>query len=214
MRSSRLALPSPPADVVTLSLPERRRSSETLPGWSCAALSGRFVEISSAGETAAITAAAGLILDAQLLGEPACWIAVGNSIFFPSDFAASGIDLEALPVIRVGDAVSAARVAERLLRSGGFGAVVMDLGRDINMRIPVQSRLAALAKKHHTVVVCLTNKPSELPSLGPLVSLRVEAHVSKTGFNRFSWALHVLKDKRRGQSWQHQEVCRGPDGLC
>ena len=110
--------------------------------------------------------------------------------------------------------IAAACAAERLLRSGGFGVIVMDLGSDINMRISVQSRLAALAKKHQTVVACLTCKPADLPSLGPLVSLRVETRLHKTDFNQFSWKLQVLKDKRQEKGWQHQEVCRGPDGLC
>ena len=74
--------------------------------------------------------------------------------------------------------------------------------------------LAALAKKHHTTLVCLTQKEPAVPSLGPLVSLRAQGVIDKTGFNRFTWELEILRDKRRGLGWRHTEVCRGPDGLC
>ena len=38
-----------------------------------------------------------------------------------------GIDLDALPVVRVPDARAAGRAADHLVRSGGFGLVVIDL---------------------------------------------------------------------------------------
>ncbi|MDH3217536.1 MAG: DNA recombination/repair protein RecA [Candidatus Krumholzibacteria bacterium] len=183
-------------------------------GWSLDSLCGRFLEISSSGQTVSITAAASLILDSHQRGEPAAWVAVGGSTFFPPDFAECGIDLRALPVIRVPHTLSASRVADRLLRSGGFGAIVLDLGTDIDMRIAVQVRLAALAKKHHTTLLCLTQKEPAAPSMGPLVSLRAQGALHKTGFNRFTWELEVLRDKHRGLGWRHTEVCRGPDGLC
>ena len=183
-------------------------------GWSLARLCGRFVEISSAGQTVSITAAASLILAAQLRGEPAAWVAVGDSTFFPPDFAASGIDLNALPVVRVPHTLAASRVADQLLRSGGFGVMVLDLGSDIEMRLAVQVRLAALAKKHRTALLCLTQKEPAVPSLGPLVSLRAQGRIRKTGFDWFTWELEILRNKRLGLEWSHSEVCHGPDGLC
>jgi recombination protein RecA len=205
-RTNGAYLPSAPT---TTTVPDRAPG-----GWSLDSLSGRFLEISSFGQTVSITAAASLILDSQLRGEPAAWVAVGGSTFFPPDFAQCGIDLESLPVIRVPHGLLASRVADRLLRSGGFGIIVLDLGSDIDMRIAVQVRLAALAKKHRTTLVCLTQKEPAVPSLGPLVSLRAQGAIDKTGFNRFTWELEILRDKRRGLGWRHTEVCRGPDGLC
>ena len=183
-------------------------------GWNLETLSGRFVEISSWGQTSAMTAAASLVHEAQLCGEPAAWVFADDSTFFPPDLAESGIDLNALAVIRVPHAVSAVRAADTLLRSGGFGVLVLDLSNDVQMRMAVQVRLAALAKKYRTTLVCLTRKEPAVPSLGPLVSLRVQGIIRKTGFNRFIWELQILRDKRHGLGWTHSEVCRGPDGLC
>jgi recombination protein RecA len=181
-------------------------------GWSLDSLGGRFLEISS--QAVSITAAGSLILDAQLRGEPAAWVAVGGSTFFPPDFAACGIDLESLPVVRLPHLLAASSATDRLLRSGGFGVIVLDLGNDSDMRLAVQVRLATLAKKHHTTLVCLTRKEPAVPSLGPLVSLRAQGAIHKTGFDRFTWELEILRDKRRGLGWRHTEVCHGPDGMC
>ncbi|MFQ5511140.1 MAG: recombinase A [Candidatus Krumholzibacteriia bacterium] len=189
--------------------PERGQA----PGaWSLDTLAGRFLEISS--PAVSMTAAASLILDSQHRGEPAAWVTVGDTTFFPPDFAATGIDLQSLPVVRVPHLLPAARAGAELLRSGGFGVIVLDLGSEIDMRIAVQARLAALARKHHTTLLCLTHKEPAVPSLGPLVSLRAQGVIHKTGFDRFTWELDVLRDKHRGLGWRHTEVYRGPDGLC
>ena len=104
-----------------------RLPSPTLTGWSLESLSGRLVEISASGETAALTATCDLVLQAQLKGEPSAWITLLDSSFFPPDAACSGIDLDALPVVRVPDPSAAARAADKLTRSGGFGLIVVDL---------------------------------------------------------------------------------------
>lgn len=207
--------PVPWLDTASTPATGRQPAPEREPGrWSLDTLSGRFLEISSHGQTISITAAASLVLQAQLNGEPAAWITAGESTFFPPDVAEWGIDLDSLPVIRVSHALSASRAAEELLRSGGFGVIILDLENDTDMRIAIQARLAALARKQQTTVLCLTQKEPAVPSLGPLVSLRAQGTLRKTGFNRFTWELQILKDKRRGMGWRHAEVCRGPDGLC
>jgi recombination protein RecA len=78
----------------------------------------------------------------------------------------------------------------------------------------VQSRLAGLAKKHRSVLLCLTRKKRDEPSIGSLVSLRGVTRVKKTGFDRFTWEINVTKDKRRGPGWSYAETLRGPEGLC
>jgi len=181
--------------------------------WNLSTLAGRLTELSSPAAGAVLTAAVALVREAQLHGEPAAWITTGLSTFFPPDVAASGVDLDALPVVRSADTRSAIRAADHLLRSGAFGAVVVDLGEHHNIRMSVQSRLAGLAKKHRTALVCLTRKRSDAPSIGSLISIRGEATSSKKTFNRFAWSIEVVKDKRRGPGWRHAGECRGPEGL-
>ena len=190
-------------------------SREPVPSeWNLDLLSGRFAELSSEGETASISAAVSIVLEAQKRGEPAAWVAVGLSSFFPPDVAASGIDLDSLPVIRVVNALSGARAADWLLRSGAFAVVTLDLGTDWQMQLPVQARLAALAKKNRTALLCMTKKRRDAPSIGSLVSIRGEARAQKTGFDKFTWEIHILKDKRRGPGWSYEEESRGVEGLC
>jgi len=187
---------------------------QTGPDWKFENLLGRFVELSGPAASATLTTTAALILQAQLLDEPVAWVAVCESTFFPPDFAASGVDLGALPVIRINDLRKAVRVADRLLRSGGFALVVMDLGTQNVLQTSAQTRLAALAQKYNAALLCLTRKEPESPSLGSLVSSRASVCRARTDFNRFECELRVVKDKRRGPGWRRKETCRGPAGLC
>ena len=194
--------------------PRRRLGREAPRAWNLSLLAGRLTEISDSGAAPALTAAASLILQAQQRGEPAAWIGFGNSIFFPPDLVEWGIDLEALPVVCVPDALAAFRAADQLLRSGAFGLVVLDLKAEARMHMAVQSRLAALARKHRTGLLCLTRKKRGAPSLGPLVSLHGEGRITRTAFSLFDWEIRVVKDKRGAPGWSHTESCRGTDGLC
>jgi recombination protein RecA len=154
-----------------------------------------------------------LVLETQERGEPVGWVTGAESAFYPPDVAQGGIDLAALVVIRVRASESIARAGEKLLRSGGFGLIVLDLG-SADIPMPLQSRLTGLAHHHHTALVCLTAKEPRAFSLGSLVSLRAHAAKKRTFENRFACALRVLKDKRRGPTWKHEELYFGPAGLC
>ena len=181
--------------------------------WTLPEVAGRLVEISAAGASAALTIAFGLVLEAQRRGEPVGWVTSAISSFYPPDVAENGIDLAALVVVRLAGADGIARAGEKLLRSGGFGLVVLDLGAaDIPM--PLQTRLTGLAHRHHTALACLTEKERRSFSLGSLVSLRVQAEKKRVVESRFTCTLCVLKDKRRGPTWSHEEFYSGPAGLC
>jgi recombination protein RecA len=181
-------------------------------GWTLADLAGRLGELSGSGATAVLTLAFALVLEAQHQGEPVAWITTTESSFYPPDAAEGGVDLDALLVVRVLDARGAARAADRLVRSGAFGLVVLDL-RSAEVPTPLQMRLAGLAQKYQTAVLCLTEKGDAAPSLGSLVCLRVHAQRKKLSKDQFSCELTVLKDKRRGPTWKYTEGCRGPAGL-
>ena len=180
--------------------------------WSRDALAGRLVEVSDPGEGAPLTMAFSVVLDAQRRRETVAWVTSRESVFFPPDAAATGVDLESLAVIRLPDPSCVARAADRLLRSGAFGLVVLDLGTgDVSM--PLQARLLGLAERHDAAVVCLTEKQRGAPSLSSLVSLRVEAKRRRIGDGLFAWAVESVKDKRRAPGWVHEEWRRAPPGL-
>jgi recombination protein RecA len=182
--------------------------------WGLDALRGRLVELSARGATATLTTAIELVLEAQHAGEPVAWMTFGNATFYPPDVADSGVDLAALVVVRATDTTAAARAAERLLRSGGFGLVVLDFGGGGAVELPIahQGRLITLAQAHDAAVVCITDKPSDAGSLGSLVSLRAEAFRLRDRDRGYDVTLRALKDKRRGPGWSRTIKLRGPAG--
>ncbi len=210
--SSELSLVPPQGVVLARDLVHL--SSPASEAWGLDRLAGRFVELAGAAATAALTACASLVLETQQRGELAAWIAGTRSTFYPPDFAASGIDVEGLPVIRIGDTRSAARAADTLIRSGSFALIVLDLGSDARFSLGMQSRLTGLAKHHHTTLLSITRTLRRSAPGGSLVSLRAETEKKRVDFDRFACELRVLKDKRRAPGAAQTEICRGPDGLC
>lgn len=197
--------------------------------WGLAAMRGRLVELSARGATATLTTAAELVLEAQRAAEPVAWVvpwSLGHSsraaTFYPPDLVDTGIDLAALVVVRAPSTIAAARAAERLLRSGAFGLVVLDfasvdLEANRAQRLPDQvlGRLVSLAQSHDAAVLCLTDKTAETGSLGSLVSMRAEAMRlrSSSGNHDFEVTIRALKDKRRGPGWSKRGKACGPAGM-
>jgi len=199
--------------------------------WGLEPLSGRLVEISGHRASANLTVAFGLVLEAQSQDEPAAWVTLAQSTFFPPDAADSGIDLSRLAVVRVSDGTAACRAVVELTRSGGFGLVVLDLGpgalqeklekrpprtqrlrrKRENLSVPFITKLVGLAQKTSTAVVVLTEKTRESSSLNSLISLRCEAR--RNSDKPCEVEIDVLKDKRRGPGRRYREVCRAPAGL-
>lgn len=206
----------PLASVATPStLPDR-------PAWQLSELAGRLVELSGERSSAHLTAAFGLVLETQLCGDRAAWVTFGQSAFFPPDVAAGGVDLESLPVVRITDTVAAGRAAEHLVRSGGFGLVVIDLSSQAGdayarttsavLPVPLLTRLLGLARAHHAVLLLLTKKSPDTSSLNSLISLRADAQWSGRD-GRYDVRVRALKDKRRAPGWDHVEACRGSVGM-
>ena len=181
--------------------------------FSLAGFAGRFAEISADPSGAPLSFAMRLVLEAQRKREPVAWIGRRASPFYPPDVADAGVDLRALPVIWAPDPLAAARAADLLVRSGGFGLVVVDLGADARLPIAAQTRLAGLAREHECALVFLTEKNERRPSIGSLVSLRTHAVRTGQEASAFRCEAHAIKDKRRGPGWRYAEVFRGPDGL-
>ncbi|HUJ75495.1 MAG TPA: recombinase A [bacterium] len=187
--------------------------------WSYAACSGRLIEVSGSARSAVLSLAFALVRDAQGQGEPVAWITGPDGMFFPPDVAGCGVDAAALVVVRLPEMRAAARVADRLLRSGGFGVTVLDFISAATRErsfipAPYQGRLVQLAQRQDASVVCLTAQPEAWPSLSSMVSLRAIAERGKPGKMQVPATLRVVKDKLHGANWQHREVYRAPDGMC
>jgi len=196
-------------------------SLTVLPAWRLSDLSGRLVEVSGQRSTAHLTATFGLVLEAQLCGDRAAWVTFAHSAFFPPDAAAGGIDVESMPVVLITTAPAAGRAAEHLVRSGGFGLVVIDFSSQPDTRatdksaglpVPILTRLLGLARAHHAAVLILTRKSSDAASLNSLISLRAEAQWSARD-GQYDVRIRAIKDKRRAPGWDHVEACRGSVGM-
>ncbi len=192
-------------------------------GWGLRACRGLIVEISGGPTTAVLTAAFALVHEAQRLGEPVAWIGSRQGMFFPPDAVEAGVDLGALPVVFVPSelpkAQSAPRAMDHLLRSGGFGLVVADLGCGAQLSLAAQGRLAGLVRRQQATLLLLThaaNADGRCRSLGPLVTRRIEATRSSDAQGAhftYGCVARVILDKR-GTSWRHFEPCHAPPGLC
>ena len=191
----------------------RARAAEPS-GLSRAALSRKLTELSGEGGLANLTLACAMVLSAQREGETAAWITDSQSSFYPPDAARMGIDLAALAVVRCPDRRDLARVADRLGRSGAFGLLILDLGPKGDVPVPLQSRLAGLARRHDMAVVFLTQKADDVPSVGSLVSLRGSTLSSRNADGRFVCSFKAVKDKRRSPGWVQERIYHGTPGLC
>lgn len=214
--------PAAGARIISLAELGGNRAEQTLPAprWQLDELTGRLTELSGVGAVASLTAATSLVLEAQGRGEPSAWITLPSASFYPPDLDDAGVDLDALVVVRAPSAVALVRAADRLLRSGAFGLLVLDLGAvrpdetASSLGVGVQGRLVGLAQHHDAALVVLTEKPRSAASLGSMVSLRAEAVRERViGQRQFRVAVRAVKDKRRGPGWAELAEATGPAGL-
>ena len=202
---------------------------ERRPVWSYEALTGRLVELSGGSESASatsmtptrstttsstMTTAVALVAEAQRRGEPVAWITTGDSCAYPPDMAEHGVDLDTLLIVRVPDGPDVPRAADKLVRSGAFGLAVLDIGETRNVPAPLLSRLMQLARKHDAVVMCLTRKSADTPSLSSIVSLRGDVRCVPVPGGVYDCRIRVIKDKHGSPVWEHRSRYRGPLGLC
>ena len=141
---------------------------------------------------------------------------------YPPDLHASGIDFTGLVVVHIPPnhahpnqrSHGLLKAAELLLRSGGFGLVVVDLSPFSLSPTDTawQGRLLSLAREHRARVVLLTEKDEHHASLGPLVSVRIEPQRQRVGPGQFSITPRLLKNKP-GLPKPGPTIFRAPWGL-
>lgn len=203
--------------------------SQAQPGWRMSYLAGKLVELRAAKASGLLTTGIDLVRQAQNALEPAAWVTSTHSLFFPVDARTWGVDLSRLAVVRVPGIPAMLRVADRLIRSGAFGLILVDCvsslpppapepgGKGSNfscISFSQQSRLLRLAKQHHSTLVFLTSRHAPLSAENTLICLRGEAQRRREALDLYHVHIHMLKDKQCGPGWRHEIRCCGPDGLC
>ena len=224
--------------------------------WGHQALSGYLTELVGGSDSANLSVAGRLILQAQIAGELVAWVTTRRDIFFPPDLAAAGVDLDTLPVVWAEEAGAggfasaldcagdgyiahggnsrpvdktvtsrpspgfrgklasrAIRATERLLRSGAFGLVVIDLADGYVLHPVGQGRLLRLAKQHGAQVLILRPQRADGVYGGSLVTVRAESRRERIAPGRFRCTITNIKDKREGPGWTTSEEFDGPPGV-
>ena len=208
---------SPSIPVCTPPASSLHASSRAAPRWRLAELSGRLVELAGWRSGAVYSFALELVVDAQRSGETTVWVGRRSRSFFPADAQECGVDLGALPVVRLETAREMSVAADVLARSGAFGLIVVDLGGSRlereSVAMNVLARLAGLARKHETAIVLVTEKSPDAPSLGSVVSFRADASFVRKSDGLFLCELAVPRDRLHPETWKQVEVRRGPSGL-
>lgn len=183
------------------------------------ALMGRLTQVASGAQGGGSTVAAALVATAQRQRQPVAWVQWQGGSLYPPDLQAQGIALAALLVVHVGCPDRAhvrLRATELLLRSGGYGLVVVDL---TSGRLPTglawQHRLQHWARQHHSAVVLLTRAdgagPS--PSLGALIGLQLCPERQQLASGLFEQHCAIGKNKLGTQTLPWQWLASGPPGL-
>ena len=182
--------------------------------WHPAELAGRLCELAADPHGVHLTLACALIRSFQQAAEPAAWVTASRATFFPPDAAHAGVDLAALPVVTVPGPEAVLSVAERLTRCGAFGLIVLELGTHLAVPAALLGRLARLARRHDTALLCLTTPEAET-TLGSLVALRGRGFRTATRHpGYFHCGIRVLKDRRHGPGGALAVPCHAPYGMC
>lgn len=159
---------------------------------------GRLIEIVAHPRGGQMTTAVACLAYAQQRGETSAWVQLQGGSLYPPDLARSGIDLSALVIVQPPKRTGAqglGKATELLLRSGGFGFVVLDLvGVAMRHDLAFQGRLLGLTREHNSTLLLLTPANAH-GSFGPLVSLCIEPTRVSLGGHRFAIQHRIRKDK-------------------
>jgi len=183
--------------------------------WSWRALRGRIAHTWGQATSARATIAAPLMLHAQHHGALVAWVTSTRAIPYAPDLEAMGLDLDAIILVRLRSDEDALIAAERLMRSGAIGVMVVEVAqcsaRTWGRRQPRIRRLQGLAEHHGACVIIGARRRI---ALGPLVA--VEARVTRARTTAgVCLELEFIKDKRAARAARLvQEVVDDPLGLC
>ena len=168
---------------------------------------GTLVEL---GGEASLALVAATTAAAQERRELVAWVWCGPGAPHPEDLEQAGINLDALPFVRV-DSARAGRAAELLLASGGFDLVsVIDCGP---LRVAAVARLQAMARRHRSRLIVV---PQQGVTLGATIALRLSASIRPSSPSSSQGAIiecRWTKNKTGQASSSLQFAARGPAGM-
>jgi recombination protein RecA len=177
-------------------------------------LVGRITEFTASRNVPALSFLSLLIEEAQGREEPVVWVETADSVFYPPDFIANGIDVAALPVVWAPDVRSGVRAAEHLLRSGSFGLLVIDLPPHTIIDQGRLGKIARMADLNETAVVLVTGQEDGTSfTLGSIVSLRLAGSTVHQNDCAHRCTVSAVKDKQDMPGWSRTEVFHAPDGM-
>lgn len=179
--------------------------------WSYESLLGVLAEVSEETPSGAVSFVTEIIIEAQRRREPVAWVSGTQSIFFPPDMAARGVELSAVAVIRAGGETDSLTAAEWLAGSGAFGLLVVDAEGEWNVSDASLGRVQKLAERNQCAVLFLTRKRRNDPSLGSRISVR--GFVARSGAAPFVTDICTVKDKRSNTSTRQRRQYNGPPGM-
>jgi hypothetical protein len=175
---------------------ESKRLSECCP-LATKVQPGRVIELCGSVGRGRFTMATQFLLVAQHAGESCAWVQQEESGLYPPDLAHAGVRLDDLLVLQTPareGAVAVAKGAELLLRSGGFGLVVIDLVHGIPRGTSWAARLCGLARHHQVRVVLLTTSNAGEASVGATIAVRAEPQRIQVGV-RYMLDVVLLRDR-------------------
>lgn len=182
-----------------------------------AGLTGKVVEFSGWNQSACLSLTIPLIIESQKGVKECAWILPaskrGESLFFPPDFNSAGIDCSRIPIIRSANVVDSFSIAEKLIRSGGFALVVLDLTEGKRVRASTVGRISSVAQRYQSLLLCLTRNPPGQPSLDPMIFIHVHVEAQLNG-GRYQVKATVQKDKTQSPGLQMKWIYETPIGLC
>jgi len=149
------------------------------------------------------------VAGAQDAGEAVVWIAGKEEEFFAPDLAENGVELSALPVIRVRRREECVEAIDTVMRSGFFSLVVVDWNGGWQLEGALQNRFFRLGRRHGVSLLFLGDEGSPLP----LVPLRVEANRSRRSPGNYVIEIEVVRDKLGVRLPRQEVAAHGPAGL-
>jgi recombination protein RecA len=116
------------------------------------------------------------------------------------------------PDLPSAQAAGQVRAAELLLRSGGFGAVVLDLRGSVPAGEAWQSRLAGLARQHECYVIVITEESKVRAPMGPQVAVRLRPTRRRKPEGIYCLEVEVLRNKSTHPVQPEPRCWRAPRG--